>query len=138
MTRVLRIIFLGAALALLPSLFGGCMAGPSSGQVTVAGRDGYVDLAFSNRDRRLIYDYYHPRRRLPPGLARKERLPPGLEKQLVRRGTLPPGLSGQYLPYELERHLSPLPQGYLRLRIGGDVVLFNQKTRVILDLMHIY
>ena len=28
---------------------------------------------------------------LPPGLAKKDRLPPGLEKQLVRRGELPPG-----------------------------------------------
>lgn len=138
MIRVKRVFLLGAALAWLLSMLGGCGAGPSSGRVAVAGRDGYVDLAFSDQDRRFIHDYYRPYRNLPPGLAKKRRLPPGLEKQLVRRGTLPPGLSGQHLPYGLERRLSPLPEGYLRLRIGGQVVLFHENTRVILDLMQAY
>jgi len=35
---------------------------------------------------------------LPPGLAKKDRLPPGLEKQLERRGTLPPGLQRKSVP----------------------------------------
>lgn len=35
---------------------------------------------------------------LPPGLAKKDRLPPGLEKQLVSRGTLPPGYKSVYNP----------------------------------------
>jgi len=36
--------------------------------------------------------YSENERHLPPGLAKKDRLPPGLEKQLVRNGTLPPDL----------------------------------------------
>jgi hypothetical protein len=46
---------------------------------------------------------------LPPGLAKKDRLPPGLEKQLVRNGTLPPVL------------------------ISGHIVLLNRKTNLIVD-----
>lgn len=137
MIRIHRPILLGMALLLLLPFFGGCVGGPTSGRATVAGRDGYVDVAFSDQDRGYIHDYYRSARNLPPGLAKKKHLPPGLQKQLVRRGTLPPGLSGQRLPYELERRLSPLPDGYLRLRIGGDVVLFNEKTRVIFDLVQI-
>jgi len=32
-----------------------------------------------------------------PGLAKKDRLPPGLEKQLVRRGTLLPGWKRRFI-----------------------------------------
>src|SRR6266567_6609237 len=40
-----------------------------------------------DRDIRGWYDGHQSN--LPPGLAKKDRLPPGLEKQLVRRGELP-------------------------------------------------
>jgi hypothetical protein len=138
MTRIHRMILLGAALALVLPLLGGCARGPSSGRVTVDDRDGYLDLAFSDQDRSYIKDYYRSSRNLPPGLAKKKRLPPGLEKQLERRGTLPPGLSAKYLPRDLESRLSQLPAGCLRLRVGGDVVLLHEKTRVILDLVQVY
>ncbi len=136
MARFDRLVLMFAALLLVLPLFGGCTSGPEYGRVTVAGPDGYLDLAFSDQDRVHIHDYY--RRHLPPGLAKKERLPPGLQKQLVRRGELPPGLSGHLLPHDLESRLTPLPAGYLRMRIGGDVVLFHEKTRVILDLVQAY
>src|SRR5215470_14934501 len=56
-----------------------------------------------DRDNREPYRYDYHRQEihgwysenashLPPGLAKRDRLPPGLEKQLVRNGTLPPGL----------------------------------------------
>ena len=35
---------------------------------------------------------YHSGRGLPPGLAKRDRLPPGLEKHLLKHGSLPPGL----------------------------------------------
>jgi hypothetical protein len=136
MARYNRLVLLFAALLLVLPLFGGCTSGPDYGRVSVSGRDGTLDLAFSDQDRLHIHDYY--RRHLPPGLAKRDRLPPGLEKQLVRRGELPPGLSGHRLPHDLERRLTPLPAGYLRMRIGGDVVLFHEKTRVILDLVQAY
>ena len=74
---------------------------------------------------------------LPPGLAKRERLPPGLEKQLRERGTLPPGLQKkiQPLPPQLERELRVLPTGYRRAVIAGNVVLMNEKTAMVYDII---
>jgi hypothetical protein len=36
---------------------------------------------------------------LPPGLAKRDRLPPGLEKHLWNHGSLPPGLQKKIDPY---------------------------------------
>src|SRR5215471_5571003 len=53
---------------------------------------GHRAYQFDAREREIISGYYaNPGRGLPPGLAKREALPPGLEKQLVRNGTLPPG-----------------------------------------------
>ncbi|NJC88510.1 MAG: hypothetical protein FIB02_08265 [Desulfuromonas sp.] len=118
-------------------LLGGCVIDPGvSGRVSVGGEHGSIDIAFNDHDRALIRDYYGggaQRKGLPPGLAKKDKLPPGLQKQLVRRGQLPPGLQYQRFPADLERRLSPIPEGYLRAEIDGSFVLFNEKTRVIFD-----
>lgn len=72
---------------------------------------------------------------LPPGLAKKDRLPPGLEKQLVRNGTLPPGLQKRLYPapVELERRLPPPPPDCAHALISGHIVLLNRKTNLIVD-----
>ena len=91
-------------------------------------------IVFTERDRVLITDWFRANGGdLPPGLAKRDRLPPGLEKQLRERGTLPPGLQKrvQPLPYELERELQPLPGGYRRGVIGGSVIIMNEETSVI-------
>lgn len=123
-----------AALVLLAGCAG--MHG-SSGGVTVAGPGASVSVAFSDRDRQLMRDYYAGRRSkpLPPGLARRDRLPPGLERQLRKDGQLPPGLQSRALPRELESRLSPLPAGYARVAIGADIVLQNTGTRVVVDIV---
>ncbi len=74
---------------------------------------------------------------LPPGLAKRDRLPPGLEKQLRERGTLPPGLQKRFqpLPDDLERQLPRLPAGYKRGVVAGSVILMNDKTSVIVDMI---
>ncbi len=36
--------------------------------------------------------YYYRNEGLPPGLAKREQLPPGLQKHVRERGSLPPGL----------------------------------------------
>ena len=47
--------------------------------------------AYSKHDRDMAWHWYHEHENgLPPGLAKKDRLPPGLEKQLAVRGTLSP------------------------------------------------
>ena len=74
---------------------------------------------------------------LPPGLAKRETLPPGLEKQLQKNGHLPPGLEKKYvaLPIELERQLSPIPTGYRRVVIGGNVITMEPVTGIVYDVI---
>jgi hypothetical protein len=69
---------------------------------------------------------------LPPGLAKKDRLPPGLEKQLVRNGILPPGLQKRWspAPVELERRLPPPPPDCAHVLISGRLVLLNLQTNL--------
>jgi hypothetical protein len=122
--------------------FAGCASFPhiNSGSVGVKTDDVQVKVAFGDSDRRAIYDYYSKKKTkhksLPPGLAKKGKLPPGLQKQVQRNGKLPPGLAKRHLPYELERQLSPLPRGYVRLKVGGDIVLMNEKTEVVVDIIY--
>jgi len=96
-------------------------------------------LVFSQSDRDIITTYFRNRTSgLPPGLAKRNgNLPPGLQKQLERNGTLPPGLQKQVqpLPSDLERRLSRLPVNYNRGLIGSDVIMLNQKTREIVDIL---
>jgi hypothetical protein len=125
-------------LVLAAVLLGGCeTTAPRHGEVVVRDRDFDVRVVFSDRDRAIIRDWYDDRRRsLPPGLAKQGKLPPGHAKRLGPRDTLPPGLAYRYLPSELERRLSRLPDGYVRVIVGGDVVLMHTRTRVVVDILH--
>jgi hypothetical protein len=69
---------------------------------------------------------------LPPGLAKKDQLPPGLQRQLVVRGTLPPGLQKrlQPVPQDLEVRLAPPPPECAHVLIGGNIVLLNRTNLV--------
>lgn len=71
----------------------------------------------------------------PPGLAKRDKLPPGLERQLVRNGTLPPGIAKRALPPGLASRLGPIPTGTKRVIVGGDVALIDIATGVILDIL---
>lgn len=117
----------------------GCHSYPvfKSASIEAANENVRIKVAFSDYDRRQIYRYYHDgkREKLPPGLAKKRQLPPGLQKQIRKRGSLPPGLDRQQLPRDLERNLAPLGGGYLRFRVGTDIVLMDGETRVILDVI---
>jgi len=120
-------------------LVSGCATLPesTSGRVEVEKENTQVVIEFNDSDSLLIREYYRKHlRRLPPGLAKRDRIPPGLEKQIVRKGTLPPGLAGKLLPEELERKLTPLPDGYVRIRVGADVVLFKEGTRLVMDVLY--
>jgi len=80
--------------------------------------DGRGPMGFSDRDRQIIGDcLVNGRASLPPGLAKKDHLPPGLEGQLQRNGTLRPGL---------QERVQPLPHScadrlprYRRQRLGA-------------------
>lgn len=103
------------------------------GTVAVQTENARIALVFSDNDRAEIRRYY--RKHLPPGLAKRDTLPPGLRKQVAKRGSLPPGLRGVQLPDELNHRLSRLPEGYIRLRVAEDVILLDERTRIILDVV---
>lgn len=71
---------------------------------------------------------------LPPGLAKRDHLPPGLQKHLDRRGTLPPGLAKRDLPPDLQTALPRRVSEELVI-VNDDVVLIERATGVVLDVI---
>ncbi len=138
------------------------MGGPAWAQVSVQGD---ARVVFGNDEQRAIKDYYgreiiekarerserddgpgkgkgHGKGRkdkgLPPGLAKKDKLPPGIQKQLERGAILPADLQKemQPLPRELEVRLKPLPSpNQVRVTVGTDILIMDKETRKILDVM---
>ena len=86
-------------------------------------RDGHV---------RVIRDYGRGGS-LPPGLAKRESLPPGLRAQLRERGTLPPGLQKRLVlvPAPLGARLPPVPPYYRRYFAGDDLIVVDTRTNLI-------
>ena len=112
-----------------------------------------LERVFTEAEKGLIGDYYKARRgtdsdkhskgngkkknkgkSMPPGLAKKDQLPPGLAMQLAKNGKLPPGLEKRDLPDDLESRL-PLRKGLKRILAGDDVVLVDTATDIILDVL---
>jgi hypothetical protein len=114
------------------------------------------DIFIGELEKRLIASYYHHQlvayqqspayqkgkgkkkhkhKGLPPGLAKKGKVPPGIAKQLTRNNQVPPGLEYQPLPHDLIVQLPPLQPGY-RYRIVDDrVLLIKAASNVILDVL---
>jgi len=105
------------------------------------GRDDGHGRYYRGDDEDAIRHWYRERYdadRLPPGLARRDDLPPGLERQLVIRGTLPPGLRRRIepCPPDLVRILPPPPPHCEHVFIGGHLVLLNRENFQIVDIFH--
>jgi len=100
-----------------------------------------VSVIFSTRDRDVVTRYYSRNdANLPPGLAKRGgNLPPGLERQLQRNGRLPPGLEKRMepCPRDLDRDLGPLPEGHRRVIIGAKLLILNERTNLIIDVMQL-
>jgi hypothetical protein len=109
---------------------------------------------FSDIEKRLIRDFFGDKtgkgvgkkgagagkykgksKTMPPGLANRGELPPGLQKHLERFDTLPPGLAKRDLSYDLQSRLPRLGVGLARKIIGNDVVLIEEATGVVLDIL---
>jgi len=93
---------------------------------------------FTTREVTVISTWFRDNRgHLPPGLAKRETLPPGLEKQLQRKGKLPPGLEKklQPMPPALEKQLVVLPTCYRRVVIGDNVIVMNVDTSIVYDIV---
>ena len=94
---------------------------------------------YSDHDRDEMRGWYRQNyKHLPPGLAERDRLSPGLERQLVVRGTLTPGLRRkmQRCPEDMESPLPPPPPDCEHVLIGGHVVLLNRTTFLVVDVFH--
>jgi len=72
---------------------------------------------------------------LPPGLAKKGTLAPGLAGQLERNGKLPPGVTKHELPDDLLAQLQPRPPGYEFIVVDDRVLLIQSATDLILDML---
>ena len=115
------------------------------------------DIFIGELEKRLIASYYqrhlvayqqspewqeyskgkkkHKHKGLPPGLAKKGKLPPGIAKQLARNGQLPPGLEYHPLPHDLIVQLPPLQPGYRYVIADNRVMLIQAASNLILDVM---
>jgi hypothetical protein len=93
---------------------------------------------FAKEDVNTIRAWFHVNRAgLPPGLAKRQELPPGLQRHLEKNGQLPPGLQkqAQPLPPDLEVHLPRLPRGYKRVVIGGHIILLEERRATVVDII---
>ncbi|HZI51413.1 MAG TPA: hypothetical protein VFE29_06295 [Terriglobia bacterium] len=101
---------------------------------------GSIVVGFGIEERDYIVDWFHDSQNLeglPAGLAKREQLPPGLQRQLAKNGKLPPGLESKLepLPRILEAKLPKLPSGHRRIVIGGNVILLDETTSFIVDII---
>jgi len=112
--------------------------GKNQGQSGDVDTDRLLGTVISAVERALIGDYIKKakvkHKGLPPGLAKRQHLPPGLQKHIARTGRLPPGLEKRRLPGDL-RSLLPIRSGQDYRVVGNDIVLIEIATELILDVM---
>ena len=76
-------------------------------------------------------------RGLPPGLAKRDSLPPGLAKQLRERGRLPPGLQKRLtpVPRTWNTPYPALPPHHARYFAGRDLVIVDTRTHRVVSIV---
>lgn len=114
--------------------------GQDRGSSPTSGSSASIVVGFGIEERQFIVDWFHDSKNLsglPPGLAKREQLPPGLQRQLQKNGKLPPGLEKKLepLPHVLEVKLPALPSGHRRIVIGGNIILLDETTSFIVDII---
>lgn len=131
--------------------------GAPGAQPSVAEAPDAADIFIGELEKRIIASYYqrhlyayqqspewreykkskkkHKHKNLPPGLAKKGKLPPGIAKQLARNGHLPPGLDYHPLPHDLIVQLPPVQPGYRYVIVDDRVMLIQAASNLILDVL---
>jgi hypothetical protein len=96
-------------------------------KVVVVDRDVHV---------RVIHEYARGGS-LPPGLAKRESLPPGLRNQLRERGALPPGLQKRLVPVPapLIARLPGVPSYYQRYFVGDDLIVLDTRSNRVVTII---
>ncbi|MBT5267069.1 MAG: hypothetical protein HOL85_19690 [Rhodospirillaceae bacterium] len=100
-----------------------------------AKKTGKKDKKAGKKDKKAKKDKKGKKKGLPPGLAKKKQLPPGLQRQYEKNDKLPPGLAKRDLPEDLTSKLPPPPAGTQRVVVDNDVVLIEQATGKVLDIL---
>lgn len=95
--------------------------------VVVVDRDGHS---------RVVRDYV-TRGNLPPGLAKRRALPPGLRQQLREKGALPPGLREYYtpVPADWNARFPAIPVYYTRYFVGRDLIIIDTRNDTLVSLI---
>lgn len=112
-------------LLLLPLMLLALMLGACAG---TAQKPAASAMAFSSQDRATIVKYYGDLRARTPASA----IPVA---QYKAGDKLQPGMRPNKLPIELNKLLSGLAAPYTRLVVGADVILVNQDTHDIADVV---
>lgn len=81
-------------------------------------------------DRAIIRNYFEDHVAAFPAERRANPRQPTLPMWLPSR------VQQHALPYELERKLSQLPEGYERVLVGRDVLLIESDSRTVVDILH--
>lgn len=115
-------------------------AGPAVAD-SAKGKGEHGRPAFSQQESAEIRGYFkaNPKARsqLPPGLAKKNKIPPGWQKKLARGERIPDDVWSHRvpLPREIESKLPRLEDGVVRVRIDDRVVRVAERTREVLDII---
>lgn len=99
-----------------------------------------IGQVFSAVEKKVIEDFFGERAADAISGTKKDKgksgeLPPGLAKHIEKHGKLPPGLDKKELPPGLAKRLGSTRSGLERLIVGDDVVLVEQATGVVLDII---
>ncbi len=92
---------------------------------------GVLGAVLGDDEKRIIRNYFGEH---PKAAGKVKELPPGIRKKIARGGTMPPGIAKQVLPDGLHRQL-PQRDGYGYEIVGTDVVLVENATRVVVDVL---
>jgi hypothetical protein len=126
MRRSILFAATAAALAIAPFIGGG--------------RADAQEIKFSLQERQVIVDFYGvaaPARGNGKTTKNKGRgvgshgMPPGLAK----KGKLPPGIAKRQLPAALVAQMPPPPKGYERVIVDNDVLLVHIATQIVHDVL---
>ncbi len=72
---------------------------------------------------------------IPPGLAGRKQLPPGIRKQIAQGKRLPYGTDTYSLPADLRRRLPSIQGDVDRRVVGDDIILIQRGTNLVLDIL---
>ncbi len=109
-------------------------SGSTRSQVSIS-----IGAVFGDRDRATVQAYYGDRyaqaQRCPPGLAKKNNgcQPPGQAKKYTVGQPLPADVVWYPVPPVLVQRLPVLPTNHAYVRVGGDVLILNSRSRLVVD-----